>query len=113
MIDITREKLIPLAEIPGLNVLPKRRRGSRIATSTLYRWAMQGVRGCRLETVCIGSQRCTSIMAIQRFFSRLGGVPSDRGGLSPSSRRDPKRHVESVDKELDRLGLGGTPEDSS
>ncbi len=52
--------------------LPRRRSGRRPHPATLYRWATDGLRGVRLETIQVGGTTCTSIEALQRFFERLG-----------------------------------------
>ena len=62
MIDMLHEDLITLAQaremVPG-----------RPNLSTVYRWVFRGVRGCRLETICIGGARRTSREALSRFFA--------------------------------------------
>ena len=60
MIDISHERLLPLAEVPKLNLLPLRRQGKRLHLSTIWRWSRYGLRGCRLETLKVGGIRCTS-----------------------------------------------------
>lgn len=69
MIDSLNEALLPLAQ--AADELPRRRRGKKTHISTLYRWAVAGCRGIRLETVQVGATRCTSREALQRFFERL------------------------------------------
>ena len=72
MIDINSEKLIPLNAacqlIPG-------RAGKGISRSTIWRWALTGRRGLKLESVLL-SDRYTSIEAIQRFVAKLNGLPT-------------------------------------
>lgn len=47
------------------------------AFSTVYRWATRGLRHrnsdvrLKLETVCIGKQRLTSVQAVTRFLNLL------------------------------------------
>ena len=38
---------------------------------SVYRYAVDGVRGIKLETVLLGKARLTSLGAIQRFLDRL------------------------------------------
>lgn len=64
-------RFIPLGSVPSLAWLPLRRRGSRLNKSTLYRWAGIGSRGVKLQTVCVGSQRCTTAIWLNEFFSAL------------------------------------------
>lgn len=52
--------------------LPRRSSGRHPHPATLYRWATEGLRGVRLETIQVGGTLCTSIEALQRFFEQLG-----------------------------------------
>jgi uncharacterized protein DUF1580 len=58
--------------------LPRRRSGRHPHPATLYRWATEGLRGVRLETIQVGGTLCTSIEALQRFFEELGKEPRGR-----------------------------------
>jgi len=69
--DLTAEdirKAIFIRDLP--DHLP-RRAGKRIADSTVYRWTTRGIRGVRLETICIGSMLATWPAALTRFFERI------------------------------------------
>jgi hypothetical protein len=66
MISIGNETLVPLTEVP--NHLP-RRKGRKLAYSTVFRWVQRGVRGKRLESCRIGGIRFTSLQALTRFFA--------------------------------------------
>lgn len=69
MIDASKERLITLAaaiELPELHF-----NGGPPHLSRLYRWAVDGVAGVRLETTKIGGSRCTSREAVRRFLDRL------------------------------------------
>lgn len=104
MIRLESEQLIPLKDVPLLDILPVRRAGKRLSLCTLYRWANQGLRGRRLETLKIGGQRCTSIPALQRFFHECAGVKaSDTPTQAPQSTKvlTPK----AVEEALDKLGI--------
>jgi hypothetical protein len=46
------------------------RGGRRLHPATLYRWATEGCRGIRLETIRIGGRRFTSTQALIRFFEQ-------------------------------------------
>lgn len=72
MIDIRTEKTFPLSQIAKRDELPRRRRGKPLNVATLYRWAKNGLRGGRLETIQVGGTLCTSVEALQRFFDALG-----------------------------------------
>ena len=66
MIDGQREELVPLTKA-GRLINP-----SRVPhTATVWRWALHGVRGEKLESVIVGGQRFTSREAISRFLNRL------------------------------------------
>jgi Protein of unknown function (DUF1580) len=49
----------------------RERIASHPSPATLYRWALKGVRGIKLETVMMGGRRYTSDEAVDRFFARL------------------------------------------
>src|SRR4051812_18032861 len=57
---------------------------SRPSTATLWRWAMKGIRGVKLDTVVIGGRRYTSVEAFDRFTL---GLNADRGAATPSGTR--------------------------
>jgi hypothetical protein len=42
-----------------------------LAPSTIFRWYTKGISGVRLETICIGGTRYTSVEALQRFFDAV------------------------------------------
>ncbi len=69
MISVSHEDLIPLRDAP--RHLPSRANGKRLHVSAIYRWAKHGVKGVRLETVCIGGTTYTSAKALQRFADQL------------------------------------------
>ena len=62
---IDRERLITMADAGKYLA---QRTGHRPYLCTLYRWALRGVSGRRLETVQVGRQRYTSVEAVQRFM---------------------------------------------
>ncbi len=100
MIDIQREKLITLSE--AAKFVPRRRRGRKVSTSTIYRWASKsGLRGTRLLTIRAGGAMCTSVEALQRFFDAL--IALDR----ESSRDTVDDHSAdpSIDRALAKYGL--------
>jgi hypothetical protein len=86
MIDPTAEPLIPFSRVPDLAWLPPRRRGEKLAESTLYRWAREGFRGVKLEVVHVGGTCCTSEAALKRFFARLA-KRAERGAKRRNKRR--------------------------
>jgi len=64
MSDENRESHFPLTG-------GRERIASHPSPATLYRWALKGVRGIKLETVMMGGRRYTSDEAVDRFFARL------------------------------------------
>ena len=77
MIQIASEKVVSLGR--AARHFPRRRRGKRPHTATLYRWARSGVRADNgdavvLETIRVGRTLCTSVEAIQRFCERVSST---------------------------------------
>jgi hypothetical protein len=67
-IDATRESLLPLNDVPKhLHKALKK----RLHVSAPYRWAGPGLRGVRLETICVGGRLVTSTEALARFFAAV------------------------------------------
>jgi hypothetical protein len=50
MIDTTAETIRPLSQAARLT---PSRSGHGVNTSTIWRWAQRGVKGIRLETLCV------------------------------------------------------------
>ena len=59
VIDVKREKLIRLVDVPKLAWLPW-----PLTAQAVHGWWRRGVRGVRLETVAVGGTRCTSEEAL-------------------------------------------------
>jgi len=98
-IDPLSDELLTLPQAAAL--FPRRRGGSKVSTSTLWRWYARGSRGVRLEVVRIGGQVLTTRDAIRDFIaarSVAGGAPVPQDA-SPTTRS--KRAM----KELERMGL--------
>ena len=89
-INLQREKLLPLNEVP--RHLPLRK-GKRTHYSTIYRWATKGVRGHVLESVLIGGIRYTTHEALERFVAHAHG----------SEQND--AHAQAIEAALRRAGL--------
>ncbi len=47
---------------------------SRPNVSTVWRWTKRGVRGTKLQTVCVGSRIFTSRQAVTRFLEAINHV---------------------------------------
>jgi hypothetical protein len=100
MIDSTTEELLSLAEaartVPGKS-------GRGVNPSTVWRWALRGVNGTRLEVLRLGGRTCTSRQALQRFYERcttaaIGVTPT----ATPAIRR---KAVEAAERELAADGI--------
>jgi hypothetical protein len=100
MIDIERERLLTLKEacraVPG-------RAQKGLALSTVWRWALHGRKGHKLETVLVGGQRYTSREAIQRFVAALNFCKSNAVTRSVEYR---KATMELVERQLAAEGFG-------
>src|SRR5687767_12273922 len=100
-IDIQHEELIRLADVPKLKNLSRVRGSKPIHLSCIYRWALAGKKGIRLETLKAGGMLCTSVEALQRFFDALteanyGPQPSlnpPSTGLHPTTWAKPTRRT--------------------
>jgi hypothetical protein len=104
MIDISLEEPISLTE--ATKRLPCRRKGVRPNVATLYRWAQTGCRGIRLETLCVGATRCTSLEALQRFFDALTAQAEHRPIAPPSRQtRQRREQIEAAERRLAKAGI--------
>ena len=101
MIDIAKEKVIRLNEVP--KILPGNRHGKKINIATVYRWAKRGSNGRWLETVRIGGLLYTSIEALQRFAQDPAGL----GRHEERVRHRPDHQIAYARacRELDELGI--------
>ncbi len=81
------EDVRALAEWPAC--LPTRRGGRKIHTSTLYRWALHGVRGVKLESLQLGGTLATSREALERFFGELARVKAEGPAFTHPTRTRP------------------------
>jgi len=96
------EELVTLAD--AVQLVP-RTGGKRVHFSTLWRWALRGVRGHRLEHVRVGRTICTSREALNRFFHALADQPAEP---TPVARPTPRwREVDSRRSKqiLDEAGI--------
>jgi hypothetical protein len=96
MIDLKSETLITFAA--AARVFPPGRRGRPGHASTIYRWAVHGVRGHRLEFVRLGRM----YTSLQRFADRL---TADAQPATPPARHSAAPGSAGVDAELDAAGL--------
>jgi hypothetical protein len=104
MIDILLEETFSLTE--ATKRLPCRRKGKRPNVATLYRWAQIGCRGIRLETLCVGATRCTSMEAMQRFFDALTAQAEHRPAPStPRMTTARRKQIEAAERRLAQAGV--------
>jgi hypothetical protein len=101
MIDIALEQVVSLTSATKL--LPQRRKGARPNVATLYRWAQQGVRSIRLETIMVGGTRCTSTEALQRFFDAITAACEPAAPPLPAKPR--RKQIEAAEKRLAKAGV--------
>ncbi len=108
---IWNENCLPITEVP--KILP-RRRGKKIAHSTIWRWIAKGVRGVRLEAWRLGGTYYTSPQALEHFAKALAALePADRVVLPARANGVPltryaarrKREIASAKAELARAGI--------
>jgi hypothetical protein len=91
-------------------MLPAARGHGCADQSSIYRWALRGVRvgGRRvtLEWVKIGATRYSSVEAIQRFLAKLNGPAAARPNL-PESCRTPEQRKRDADRAEQRAARAG------
>ena len=100
MLDLLSEQVVTLCE--AAKRLPRLRKNRPVHVSTLWRWALRGLRGVRLETTMIGGVRVTSTEALQRFFARLASNNGAEQG-TPGERRFSE--LQRIETELDKAGI--------
>jgi hypothetical protein len=97
MIDTTAEKMIRVGE--AANHIP-----GHPHVATVWRWALRGVRGVKLETVLVGAQRFTSHEAIERFI--VATTAKANGESAPvRTPRQRERAIDRAEKELAAEGI--------
>lgn len=98
-IDIASEELISIREVPKR--LPKKPGGKHVHISAVYRWMQKGVRGVKLDSVCIGGTRYTSVEALQCFVDRLS--MNDQGSLYEYTPRRRQLQMDAAAREAKRI----------
>jgi hypothetical protein len=86
MIDLNREH--PLTLIAAAATMPGFSKAKTICYRTIWRWAAKGLKGVRLETVCVGGQRYTTREAVQRFLDSLTAVRNEIVSPAAEERRN-------------------------
>jgi hypothetical protein len=95
-VDLTAERIISLKAVCRL--VPGRT-GKGLALTTVFRWALRGCRGTRLETFLVGGQRYTTREALDQFIAAINERPA--AGLLTQ----PCQHQDDVEATLKREGL--------
>ncbi len=104
MIDITSEKLLTPSEIA--QHIPRRRAGKKCNVATIYRWMTDGVRGVKLEHLCVGGTRCTSLESLQRFFDALTAQADGQHVQQPPRlTKSRRKQIEAAEKRLEKAGV--------
>jgi hypothetical protein len=107
------DSYLPLRDVPA--ELPPRRRGSKLALPTLYRWSSpRGCRGIVLRTVQIGCSRVTTRRWLSEFFEALAAKSRGEAVAAPSGQAAPlahrtaaaRRRAEEDDRKLEAMGVG-------
>lgn len=97
-IDPLAGGLLTLAQ--AVRLFPSRRRDSRLAISTLWRWATRGLRGTRLEVIKVGGVTYTTATAVRDFIERTNSAAGSQQSHSSPSLRSRRAVVD-----LDRFGI--------
>lgn len=97
MIDIFKDDLVNLHDLPDL--LPVSRRGKKTHVSTVLRWALHGSRGHILETVSVGGSRYTTRAAVAKFCAAVA-----RGKPAAPAPAELVASAKAAGAELDSLG---------
>ena len=98
-IDPLSDSLLTLPEAAAL--FPRRRAGSKVSTSTLWRWYTRGSRGVRLEVARVGGHVYTTTDAIRDFIT----ARSATGGAAVPQAPAPSTRSRRAMKELERMGM--------
>ena len=100
-IETSSEELLTLAQAARRDRPPDTR---PLAPSTMWRWHSKGIAGARLETVCMGGTRYTSVEALQRFFDAVTLARSTQG-VAQEPNAEPGTRSAAIKKRLQEAGL--------
>lgn len=105
MSAILSENLLTLHDAAQL--LPSNRVGKRVNFSTIWRWALKGIRAIdgrlvKLEAARVGGRWLTSKEAIERFSEALTPTNDDAQIRPPAAR---KRGGTVAKKKLEKMGI--------
>jgi hypothetical protein len=80
---------------------PKLAQREGVHLSTVWRWAIKGVRGHKLESFSVGSKKFTTEPAYARFLSAINGQPII-GGETPTQRA---KRVQRAERRAESMGV--------
>lgn len=69
--SLLNERLFTLAEAASFDWLPRRRRGKKPNTATLWRWIRHGCFGVRLRATSVGATLCVKESDLREFFAEI------------------------------------------
>ncbi len=98
-IDPLTDELLTLPQAAAL--FPRRRAGSKVSTTTLWRWYSRGSRGVRLEVARVGGQVYTTRDAICDFIQARSVAGGAAVPQAPAASTRSKRAM----KKLERMGM--------
>lgn len=101
MIDIAKEQLVRMSQVPRL--LPPGPSGNRVHVSAVYRWALHGVRGVKLEAIRIGVATYSSHEALQRFAEHLSRPRDDPQEVKSPSPLYRQRQIDQAARRVDEI----------
>ncbi len=100
MIDSMTEELLTLAE--AARVVPSKS-GRGVNASTVWRWALRGVSGTRLDVLRIGGKTYTSRQALQKFYEKC--TASAMGVTQTATPAIRRKAAEAAERELEADGI--------
>jgi hypothetical protein len=98
-IDPLSDELLTLPQAAAL--FPRRRGGTKVSTTTLWRWYARGSRGVRLEVARVGGQVYTTRDAIRDFVQARSVAD---GALVPQAPAESARSTRAM-RELEQMGM--------
>ena len=104
-IDLATETVVSLTD--ATKALPLID-GKRPHVTTVWRWAMRGVRGVRLAHGRLGKRVVTSHEALNRFMNELAALDRREAPARPERESRPtarRRQVQAAKRALDDAGL--------
>lgn len=90
------------SEFPRRTLTDAARREGK-GPSTLWRWALKGCRGVKLETFLHGGVRCTTDPALRRFFDAINGASPL--SATPRTNRQREAAISKAERELREAGV--------